>query len=52
LHGYCGSAPLLTPQLYQIESDIETFEQLTGKVIQRDNPSVVIDEIEDIERSS
>ena len=39
---------------YQLQSDIETFEQLTGKVIQpEDDVSIVGDEIEleDIERS-
>jgi hypothetical protein len=38
---------------YQLESDIETFEQLTGKVIQpRDDEPILCDEIEleDIER--
>jgi hypothetical protein len=39
---------------YQLRSDIETFEQFTGKVIQpHDDDSMVGDEIEleDIERS-
>ena len=37
---------------YQLESDIETFEHFTGKVIQpEDDVSIVGDEIEDIERS-
>jgi hypothetical protein len=39
---------------YQLESDIETFEQLTGKVIQpEDDDPILGDEIEleDIERS-
>jgi hypothetical protein len=36
---------------YQLESDIETFEQLTGKTIRRDDLSVVGDEIGDIERA-
>ncbi len=39
---------------YQLESDIETFEELTGKVIQpEDDEPILGDEIEleDIERS-
>ena len=39
---------------YQLQSDIETFEQLTGKVIQPENDEPILGyeiELEDIERS-
>jgi hypothetical protein len=39
---------------YQLQSNIETFEQLTGKVIQPEDDEPILDdefELEDIERS-